>query len=116
VVEARVSGSLMPQILEALIRHGRRLSALVAIAAVIPFGAAPALAQTIVADAQPGPTAGRSGPLPVVASSISRVLTIVRSQPGDATESGKRRGGVRPAPGGGVDLHAMSRPPPGRAG
>ena len=109
MVEARVSGSLMPQILEALIRHGRRLSALVAIAAVIPFGAAPALAQTIVADAQPGLTAVRSGPLHVVASSISRVLTIVRSQSAEATESGNRRAEIRQAAVELFDFDEMSR-------
>ena len=80
----------MPQLLKVLIRHGRRFSALVAIAAVIPFGAAPVLAQTMVADAQPGLTAARYGPLHVVTSSVSRVLTMVRSQPADAMESGKR--------------------------
>ena len=39
--------SLVPQILEVLIRHGRRFSALATIVAVIPFGAAPALAQSL---------------------------------------------------------------------
>jgi phospholipid transport system substrate-binding protein len=107
--EARFLDSLVPQILKVLMRHGRRFSALVAIAAVIPFGAAPALAQTMVADAQPGPTAGRSGPLNVVTSSISRVLTIVRSQPGDATESGKRRADIRRAAVELFDFDEMSR-------
>jgi phospholipid transport system substrate-binding protein len=107
--EARFPGSLMPQTLKVLIRHGRRFSALVAIAAVIPFGAAPALAQTMVADAQPGPTAGRSGPLHVVTSSISRVLTIVRSQPADATESGKRQAEIRQTAVELFDFDEMSR-------
>src|SRR4030095_12724722 len=75
-----------------------RCSALVAIAVLIPFGAAPVCAQA-VADAQPGAAAGRSGPLTVVNSSVSRVLTIVRSHPADAQESGKRRGGSRPTRG-----------------
>ena len=107
--EARFRGSLMPQILKVLIRHGRRFSALVAIAAVIPFGAAPVLAQTMLADAQPGLTAGRSGPLHVVTSSISRVLTMVRSQPADATESGKRQAEIRQAAVELFDLDEMSR-------
>ena len=97
MVEARFPDSLMPQILNGLIRHGRRFSALVVVAVVIPFGAAPVLAQTMVADAQAGPTAGRSGPLTLVTSSISRVLTIVQSQPADATEGGKRRADIRQA-------------------
>jgi len=109
MVEARFPDSLMPQILKVLMRHGRWFSALVAIVAFIPFGAAPALAQTMVADAQPGPTAGRSGPLNVVTSSISRVLTIVRSQPGDATESGKRRADIRRAAVELFDFDEMSR-------
>jgi phospholipid transport system substrate-binding protein len=107
--EARFPGSLMPQILKFLIRHGRRFSALVAIAAVIPFGAAPVLAQTMVTDAKPGPTAGRSGPLHVVTSSISRVLTMVRSQPADATESGKRQAEIRQAAVDLFDFDEMSR-------
>jgi hypothetical protein len=111
--EARFPGSLMPQILKVLIRHGRRFSALVVIAAVIPFGAAPVPAQTMVADAQPGPTAGRSGLLHVVTSSISRVLTIVRSQPADATESGKRQAEIRQAA---VELFDLDETSPGSWG
>jgi phospholipid transport system substrate-binding protein len=107
--EARFHGSLLPQILKLLIQHGRRFSALVAIAAVIPFGAAPVLAQTMVADAKSGPTAGRSGPLNVVTSSVSRVLTIVRSQPADATENGKRRAEIRQAAVELFDFDEMSR-------
>jgi phospholipid transport system substrate-binding protein len=107
--EARFPGSLMSQVLKVFVRHGRRFSALVAIAAVIPFGAAPALAQTMVTDAQPGPTAGRSGPLHVVTSSISRVLTIVRLQPADATESGKREAEIRQAAVELFDFDEMSR-------
>ena len=107
--ETRFPGFLVPQILKVLIRHGRRFSALVAIAAVIPFGAAPVLAQTMVTDAQPGPTAGRSGPLHVVTSSIARVLTIVRSQPADATESGKRQAEIRQTAVELFDFDEMSR-------
>ncbi len=106
--EARSSTSRMSELLKILIRQGRRFSALVAIAAVIPFGAAPVLAQ-VVADAQPGPAAGRSGPLNVVNSSVSRVLTIVRSQSADATESGKRRAEIRQAAVELFDFDEMSR-------
>lgn len=109
MLDARFPGSLMRQILKVLIRHGRRFSALMVIAAVIPFGAAPVLAQTTVTDAQPGPTVGRSGPLHVVTSSISRVLTIVRSQPTDATESGKRQVEIRQAAVELFDFDEMSR-------
>jgi phospholipid transport system substrate-binding protein len=107
--EVRVSGFRMSQILTVVIRPARRASAVVAIAAVILFGAAPALAQTLVTDAQPGLTAGRSGPLHVVTSSISRVLTIVRSQSAAATESGKRQAEIRQAAVELFDFDEMSR-------
>jgi phospholipid transport system substrate-binding protein len=99
----------MSQILTVVIWHGRRVSAVVAIAAVILFGAAPALAQPMVTVAQPGPAAGRSGPLHVVTSSISRVLTIVRSQSAAATESGKRQTEIRQAAVELFDFDEMSR-------
>jgi phospholipid transport system substrate-binding protein len=73
-----------------------RCSALVAIAVLLSFGAAPVFAQA-VADAQPGPAAGRSGPLIVVNSSVSRVLTIVRSHPAGAKDSSERRAEIRQA-------------------
>ena len=98
----------MPQTLRMLIRHGRRCSALVAIAVLIPFGAAPVFAQA-VADAQPGAAAGRSGPLIVVNSSVSRVLTIVRSHPADAKENGQRRAEIRQAAVELFDFDEMSR-------
>ena len=85
-----------------------RCSALVAIAVLIPFGAAPVFAQA-VADAQPGSAAGRSGPLTVVNSSVSRVLTIVRSHPADAKESGQRRAEIRQAAVELFDFDEMSR-------
>jgi len=85
-----------------------RSSALVAIAVLIPFGAAPVFAQA-VADAQPGSAAGRSGPLTVVNSSVSRVLTIVRSHPADAKESGQRRAEIRQAAVELFDFDEMSR-------
>ena len=44
--EARPLIPDLPQVLQVLTRHGRILAALVAIVAVIPFGAAPALGQT----------------------------------------------------------------------
>jgi len=107
--EANVFGSVVPQILGVLIRHGRRFSALAAIAAVILFGAAPVLAQTMVTEAQPGLTAGRSGPLKVVTSSVSRVLTMVRSQPADATENARRQAEIRQAAVELFDFDEMSR-------
>ena len=85
-----------------------RCSALVAIAVLILFGAAPVFAQA-VADAQPGSAAGRSGPLIVVNSSVSRVLTIVRSHPADAKESGQRRAEIRQAAVELFDFDEMSR-------
>jgi phospholipid transport system substrate-binding protein len=85
-----------------------RCSALVAIAVLILFGAGPVFAQA-VADAQPGSAAGRSGPLIVVNSSVSRVLTIVRSHPADAKESGQRRAEIRQAAVELFDFDEMSR-------
>jgi phospholipid transport system substrate-binding protein len=85
-----------------------RCSALVAVAVLIPFGAAPVFAQA-VADAQPGSAAGRSGPLTVVNLSVSRVLTIVRSHPADAKESGQRRAEIRQAAVELFDFDEMSR-------
>ena len=107
--EARSPGSLVQQILKVLIRRGRRFSALAAIAAIIPFGAGPVLAQTMVTDAKSGPAAGRSGPLKVVTSSVSRVRTMVRSQPAEATESAKRQGEIRQAAVELFDFDEMSR-------
>src|ERR1700682_3159431 len=87
-----------------------RCSALVAIAAVVAFGAAPVFAQTMVTDAQPASTAGRAGPLNVVTSSVSRVLTMARAaQPSDAAESGKRRAEIRQAAEELFDFDEMSR-------
>jgi phospholipid transport system substrate-binding protein len=106
--ETRFSTSRMPQLLKTLIRRGRRFSALIAIAAVIPCGAAPVLAQ-VVAEAQPGPAGGRSGPLSVVDASVTRVLTIVRSQTADATDSGNRRAEIRQAAVELFDFDEMSR-------
>jgi len=96
-------------LLKGLIRHGRRVVAFAAIAAVIPFGAPPVLAQTMVTDVQSGPTAGADGPLQVVGSSISRVIEIVRLPPGDAAETGKRQTEIRQAAVELFDFNEMSR-------
>lgn len=109
MLEASSPDSLVPQILEVLIRHGRRFSALVTIAAVIPFGAAPALAQSLLTESQPGPAASGSGPLNVVTSSVLRVLTVIRTQPADAAESGKQRAEIRQAATELFDFDEMSR-------
>ncbi|HTO49562.1 MAG TPA: ABC transporter substrate-binding protein, partial [Burkholderiales bacterium] len=69
---------------------------------------APVFAQA-VADALSGPAAGRSGPLNIVASSVSRVLTIIRSQPADATENRKQRAEIREAALELFDFDEMSR-------
>jgi len=109
MLEARFLDSPLPQVLRVLRRHGRRFAALMAIAAVIPFGVAPALAQTTRAEAQPASTPSGSGPLNVVTSSVSRVLTIVRSQPADATDGGQRRAEIRQAAVALFDFDEMSR-------
>ncbi len=96
-------------LLKGLIRYGRRVVAFAAIAAVIPFGAPPVLAQTMVTDVQSGPTAGADGPLQVVDSSISRVIKIVRLRPGDAAETGKRQAEIRQAAVELFDFNEMSR-------
>jgi phospholipid transport system substrate-binding protein len=108
MLEARSPRSRVSLILKTLIRHGLRFVALAVMAATIPFGAAPVFAQ-VMADAQPAPTADRAGPLSVVNSSVSRVLTIVRSQSADATENGKRRAEIRQAAVELFDFDEMSR-------
>ena len=90
-----------------------RLSALVAIAAVMAFGAAPVLAQTeqtMVKEAQPVSLTEQAGPLNVVTTSVSRVVTMARAaQPSDAAESGKRRAEIRQAAEELFDFDEMSR-------
>jgi len=107
--EARFPDSPLPQVLKVLRRHGRRFAALVAIAAVIPFGVAAGLAQPTRAEAQPASTPNGSGPLNVVTASVSRVLTIVRSLPADATDGGQRRAEIRQAAVALFDFDEMSR-------
>jgi len=107
--EARFLHSPLQQVLRVSRRRGRGFAALVAIAAVIPFWVAPALAQTTRAEAQPASTPSGSGPLHVVTSSVSRVLTIVRSQPADATDGGQRRAEIRQAAVALFDFDEMSR-------
>jgi phospholipid transport system substrate-binding protein len=82
-------------LLKVLIQHGRRVAALALMAAVIPFGAPPVLAQTMVTDVQSGPSAGGYGPLQIVSSTIFRVMRIVRLRPGDPTETGRRQAEIR---------------------
>lgn len=68
--------SLVPRLLhllKVLTRHGRRFAAFMAIAAIIPFGVAPALAQTTRTETQPAATASGPGPLNVATSSVSSV-------------------------------------------
>ena len=88
-------GSAIRFLLKDLIRHGRGVAAFAAIAAVIPFGAPPVLAQTMVTDVQSGPTAGADGPLQVVGSSVSRVIKIVQLRPGDVAETRRRQAEIR---------------------
>lgn len=107
--EARFLAPRLPQALNVLTRYGRRFAGLVVIAAVIPFGAVPVLAQTTLAEAQTKPAARGFGPLAVVTSSVSHVLTIVRSQPADATERGQRRAEIRQAAVELFDFDEMSR-------
>jgi phospholipid transport system substrate-binding protein len=99
--EARVKG---------LIRHGRRVVAVAAIAAVITFGVPSVLAQTMATGGvQSDPTAGGYGPLQLVSSAIYRVMRIVRLRPGDATETGKRQAEIRQAAAELFDFDEMSR-------
>jgi phospholipid transport system substrate-binding protein len=96
-------------LLKALIRHVCGVAALALMAAVIPFGAPPVLAQTIVTDVQSGPTAGGYGPLQLVSSAIFRVTRIVQLRPGDAAETGKRQAEIRQAAAELFDFEEMSR-------
>ena len=94
---------------KSLIRHVRRVAAFAAIAAVIPFGVLPVLAQTIVTDVHAGPAAAGYGPLQLVSSSIVRVMRIVQLRPGDAAETGKRQAEVRQTAVELFDFDEMSR-------
>jgi phospholipid transport system substrate-binding protein len=98
--EARVNG---------LIRHGRRVAAVAAIAAVIPFSAPQVLAQTMATDTQSRPAASGYGPLQIVSSTVFRVMRIVQLRPGDATETGKRQAEIRQAAAELFDFDEMSR-------
>jgi len=109
VCEARAQGSSVQASLTIVVRHARRFAALVAIAAAMAFGVAPAIAQTSVTDAQPAPADGRPGPLHLVASSISRVLMIVRSQPADAAAGARRQAEIRETAVELFDFEEMSR-------
>jgi phospholipid transport system substrate-binding protein len=62
-----------------------------------------------VTEAQPALTAGQPGPLHLVSSSITRVLAIVRSQPVDAAESGRRQAEIRETAVELFDFDEMSR-------
>ena len=107
--EARISDTLVPQILKGLIRHGRRVAAVAAIAAVIPFGVPSVLAQATATDVKPGPAAGGYGPLQLVSSSIFRVMRIVQRRPGDAMETARRQAEIRQAAAELFDFDEMSR-------
>jgi phospholipid transport system substrate-binding protein len=96
-------------LLKVLIRHGRRVAALAAMTAVIPFGVVPVLAQATLTDVQSDPSATGYGPLQIVTLSISRVMRIGRLRPGDATETGKRQAEIRQAAGELFDFDEMSR-------
>ena len=97
-------------LLKGLIRHGRGIALLAAIAAIIPpFGAPPVLAQTTATGVQSDPTAGGSGPLQLVSSAIYRVIRIVQLRPGDAKETGKRQAEIRQAAAELFDFDEMSR-------
>lgn len=82
---------------DAFVRYACKLSGIVALVTTLGLGAAPALAQTEVTEAQPLPAVPRLGPQGVVKSSLSRVLAIVQSQSAGATEAGKRRAEIRQA-------------------
>ncbi len=79
----------------------RRLSGLVALAAVLTSGFHPALAQSIAKDTTPNQLAGKSRPLDLVRSSISRVLA--------APDSGQRRIEIRRAAEELFDFDEMAR-------
>lgn len=91
------------------LRHACRLSGLVALVTALALGASPVIAQTEVKEAQPLPAVAHLGPLELVKSSLSRVVTIVQSQSTSATEAGKRRGEIRQAAVEMFDFDDMSR-------
>jgi MlaC protein len=87
-------------------RCASRLPASMALAATLAFGASPALAQT---DARVEPATAHPGPLELIKSSLSRVLTIVQSQSVRDTQEGKRRPEIRQAAADMFDFDDISR-------
>ena len=77
-----------------------------ALAATLAFGASPALAQTV---ARVEPATAHPGPLELVKSALSGVLTIVQSQSVRDTQEGKRRLEIRQAAPDMFDFDDISR-------
>jgi phospholipid transport system substrate-binding protein len=87
-------------------RHASPLAGFIVLAATLALGAPPAGAQT---DVRVEPAAAHPGPLELVKSSLSRVLTIVQSQSARDTQEGKRRPEIRQAASDMFDFDDISR-------
>ena len=104
--DASSQGSLLSPLPAIFSRHVSRGLGFMVLAATLAFGAPPAVAQT---DARVEPTAARLGPLELIKSSLSRVLTIVQSQSARDTQEGKRRPEIRQAAADMFDFDDISR-------
>jgi phospholipid transport system substrate-binding protein len=109
MINVRSSESLLSQNPTIFARHACRLVGLMALAGVLTLGTLPVSAQTGVTEALPLPAVAPLGPLELVKSSLSRVLTIVQSQSASATQAGKRRAEIRQAAVEMFDFDDMSR-------
>jgi phospholipid transport system substrate-binding protein len=98
-----------PQNATGFVRHACRLSGLVALVTALALCALPAIAQAEVKEVQLLAAVAHLGPLELVKSSLSRVLTIVQSQSASATEAGKGGAEIRQAAVEMFDFDDMSR-------
>jgi ABC-type transporter MlaC component len=106
---ARSSKSLLPQSPTIFARRACRLVGLMALAGVLALGTLPTMAQTGMTEAPPLLAVAPFGPLELVKSSLSQVLTIVQSQSTSATQARKRRAQIRQAAVDMFDFDDMSR-------
>ena len=92
-----------------LAARARRRSALGVLLIGLTFGTDWAVAQTAVAGAPPGPSAGPVLPLDLIRSSISRVVEILQSQAPGTVLTADRRGAIRQVAEDMFDFDEMAR-------
>ena len=81
--------------------------ALMIVVAAVSLGTQPAISADAAQDAPP--STGRVRPLDFVKSSVSQVLTAVRSRPATSSESAQRRAEIRRVADGFFDFNEMAR-------